>query len=81
MVEADTYCLIAAAFSSIVCLACFGSFWFFEERPGWEFAADASVFIFLALAMAGVAWSKDWMQRPSFNTGERRQFAWHRVAC
>lgn len=70
MVEADTYCLVGAAFSSIVCLACFGSYWFFEERPGWEFAADTSVFIILATSMGAVAWSKNWMSRPSYNTGE-----------
>lgn len=72
MVEADTYCLVAAAFSSVVCLVCFGSFWFFEERPGgWYFSADASVFLTLALAMGIVAWTKNWMQRPSYNTGRR----------
>ena len=70
MVEADLYCAIAAGFSSVVCLACFGAFWFFEEKPGWDFAADLSVFIILGVCMGAVAWSKDWMQRPSFNTGE-----------
>lgn len=72
MFEADTYCLVAAAFSSVVCLVSFALFWFFEERPGLELVADASVFLVLGLAMTAVAWSKNWMERASFNTGAQR---------
>ncbi|KAG8935418.1 hypothetical protein FRC01_000025 [Tulasnella sp. 417] len=68
MLEADIYCLVAALFSSAVCLAAFGLFWFFEEKPGLEIVAGTSVFLCIGLAMTGVAWAKVWMERPSFNT-------------
>lgn len=74
MLEADIYCLVAAAFSSAVCLAAFGLFWFFEEKPGLEIIAGTSVFLCIGLAMTGVAWAKVWMERPSFNTGELNFF-------
>lgn len=69
MFEADTYCLIGVLYSAVVCLLSMGLFWLFEERKGLEFLADASVFICIALAMTGIAWSKLRMERPTFNTG------------
>ncbi|KAG8971620.1 hypothetical protein FRB90_010436, partial [Tulasnella sp. 427] len=68
MIEADIYCLVAALFSSTVCLIAFGLFWFFEEKPGLEIVAGTSVFLCIGLAMTAVAWFKVWMERPSFNT-------------
>ncbi|KAG8906930.1 hypothetical protein FRB99_005704 [Tulasnella sp. 403] len=68
MFEADTYCLVAAVFSSVVCLTSMGLFWLFEDMKGMEFFADSSVFLCIGVAMSAVAWAKLWMERPSFNT-------------
>jgi hypothetical protein len=58
MQEADIYCMMAALFSGFVALASMDTFWFFEIQPGWEWLADLLTFIWIAVAMAIVAWVK-----------------------
>ncbi|KAG8970045.1 hypothetical protein FRC03_011844 [Tulasnella sp. 419] len=67
MLEADSYCLVAAVYSAVVSLTAMSLFWFFEQRPGLEWLADTCVFLCVGLGMTGVAWSKMWMSKASFN--------------
>lgn len=69
MFEADFYCLVAAMFSSFVCLGSMSMFWFFELKEGYEWVADLVTFIWIAAGMTVVAWTKLWMAKPSFSTG------------
>jgi len=44
------------------------TFWPFELSPGWEPIADVIVLTWLGGAFVFVAWSKQWMAKPSYNT-------------
>lgn len=79
MFEADLYCIVGAVFSSIVCLISMGLFWFFEQKPGLAVVANVSLFLCIGIAMSLVAWSKIWMERPSFNTGTASTFTPSRI--
>jgi NADH:ubiquinone oxidoreductase subunit 6 (subunit J) len=70
MIEADLFCLVGAVFASFASLVATESFWFFELQPGWEWLADALVLSWLALAMTVIAWSKLWVGKPTFGSGE-----------
>jgi hypothetical protein len=67
MVEADQYCLLGLIFASLVSIASMDSFWFFEVQPGYELLADIIVIVWVGLAMSAVAWTKQWMAKPTFN--------------
>lgn len=69
MFEADFYCLVAAMFSSFVCLGSMSMFWFFELKEGYEWVADLVTFVWIAAGMTFVAWAKVWMAKPSFSSG------------
>ncbi|CAE6428559.1 unnamed protein product [Rhizoctonia solani] len=68
MIEADMFCLVGAAFASIASLVATDSFWFFELQPGWEWLADLLVLAWVGLAMALIAWSKLWVNKPTFGS-------------
>ncbi|KDQ07157.1 hypothetical protein BOTBODRAFT_167215 [Botryobasidium botryosum FD-172 SS1] len=68
MFEADIFCLLSLAFTASVTLSAMLSFEYFQARPGWEWLADSLVFMFIAVSIALVAWSKLWMAKASFNT-------------
>lgn len=70
MIEADLFCLVGAAFASFASLVATQSFWFFELQPGWKWLADALVLSWLALAMMVIAWSKLWVGKPTFGSGQ-----------
>jgi NADH:ubiquinone oxidoreductase subunit 6 (subunit J) len=70
MIEADMFCLVGAVFASIASLVATDSFWFFELQPGWEWLADLLVLAWVGLAMAMIAWSKLWVNKPTFGSGE-----------
>ena len=56
------------AFSAFVCLGSMSFFRPLELSPGWEWLADVIVLSWIAAAMIFVAWSKVWMDKPSYNT-------------
>ncbi|CEL60767.1 hypothetical protein RSOLAG1IB_04006 [Rhizoctonia solani AG-1 IB] len=68
MIEADMFCLVGAVFASIASLVATDSFWFFELQPGWEWLADLLVLAWVGLAMAMIAWSKLWVNKPTFGS-------------
>ncbi|CAE6416781.1 unnamed protein product [Rhizoctonia solani] len=68
MIEADMFCLVGAAFASIASLVATDSFWFFELQPGWEWLADILVLAWVGLAIALIAWSKLWVNKPTFGS-------------
>ncbi|QRW08040.1 fusaric acid resistance-like protein [Ceratobasidium sp. AG-Ba] len=68
MIEADLFCLVGAAFASFASLVATQSFWFFELQPGWEWLADALVLSWLAVSMMLIAWSKLWVNKPTFGS-------------
>ena len=69
MIEADSYCFIALLYSAFICLSSMSMFWWLEVKPGWEWLADMLVLLWIGVSMSGVAWTKVWMNKPTFNTG------------
>ena len=70
MVEADRYCLMGLAFAAVVSLGSMNLYWWFEVRPGWEWLADVLAILWTGIGMSVVGWMKQWMAKPSFNTGK-----------
>ncbi|TFK44661.1 Fusaric acid resistance protein-like-domain-containing protein [Crucibulum laeve] len=68
MIEADLYCLFGLLYSSFVCLASMSMFWWLELKPGFEWLGDVVAILWIGVGMSGVAWMKQWMASPSFNT-------------
>lgn len=78
MFLASKYCIIlallAALFSlaSILTLQLFDHFFPEEGTLGFQ-AGDVTVLVlWIGSSMAGLAWLKQWVNNPSFNTGELR---------
>ena len=69
MIEADTFCLMGVLYATFVSLGSMSMYWFFEVQPGWEWLADSLVILWVGLGMSAMAWMKQWMGKPSFNTG------------
>lgn len=69
MFEADLYCLIGLAWASFISLGSMGMFWWIERQPGLAFLADIVVIVWIGIGMTVVAFMKQWMGKPSFNTG------------
>ncbi|EKM80929.1 hypothetical protein AGABI1DRAFT_56115 [Agaricus bisporus var. burnettii JB137-S8] len=68
MIEADLFCLMGIAYAVLVCGASMSMFWWFEQRPGWEFFGDMTAILWVGVSMSVVAWMKIWMASPTFNT-------------
>jgi hypothetical protein len=76
MILASKYCIILATLAAITCLgaiatlATFDRFFPDEGTLGFE-AGDLIVCVFwIGGSMGGLAWLKQWVNNPSFNTGE-----------
>jgi hypothetical protein len=76
MILASEYCIILATLAAITCLgaiatlATFDRFFPDEGTLGFE-AGDLIVCVFwIGGSMGGLAWLKQWVNNPSFNTGE-----------
>lgn len=61
MIEADLFCLFGVVYAWTVCLVSMSMFWFFEVRPGWEWAADVVAITWIAVSISILAWLKLWM--------------------
>ncbi|KAF4597849.1 hypothetical protein EYR38_006240 [Pleurotus pulmonarius] len=68
MFEADLFCSFGLLYSSFVCLASMGTFWWLELKPGWEWLGDVTVILWIGVSMSFVAWMKVYMGSPQFNT-------------
>ena len=70
MLEADLYCLLGLFWASFISLGSMGMFWWIERQPSLDFLADIVVILWIGVGMTVVAFMKQWMAKPSFNTGE-----------
>ncbi|KAH7099933.1 Fusaric acid resistance protein-like-domain-containing protein [Auriculariales sp. MPI-PUGE-AT-0066] len=68
LMEADVFCVAGLAFATFIALGSMSTFWPFELSPGWEPVADVIVLTWIATAFIFVAWAKNWLAKPSFNT-------------
>jgi len=75
MILASKYCLIlaslAAAFCSLSILTQYGFDKWTPTSDVWVFELGDLVVLFtwILIAMGGLAWLKQWVNNPSFNTG------------
>ena len=76
MILASKYCVILATLAALTCLgaiatlATFDRFFPDEDTLGFE-AGDLIVCVFwIGGSMGGLAWLKQWVNNPSFNTGK-----------
>lgn len=70
--EADLYCILGLAYATFVSLCSMAMFWWIDLNPGWEWLANASAISWIGFGMAALAWTKGWMNKPSFGTGLSR---------
>ena len=70
MFEADRYCLLGVLFAGFISLSSMSTYWSLEEYEGLDWLADALGILWIGVGMCALAWTKSWMGRPSFNTGE-----------
>ncbi|KZP34451.1 hypothetical protein FIBSPDRAFT_719555 [Athelia psychrophila] len=68
MVEADMYCFLGLAYASFISLSSMAMFWWIDLKPGFEWLADLFAILWIGFGMAGVTWTKSWMNKPSFGT-------------
>lgn len=68
MFEADVFCIMGIAFSTLV--ACGSSFssWIMDNRPSLGWLGDLIILSWIAIAMMLVSWAKVWINKASFNT-------------
>jgi hypothetical protein len=72
MIEADLFCTVGVLFAAFISLGAMSIFWPLELQPGWEWLADLQVLVWIGSGMVFLAWTKIWMDKPSYNTGELR---------
>lgn len=70
MFEADKYCLLGVLFAGFISLSSMSTYWSLEERDGLDWLADTLAILLIGIGICALAWTKSWMNRPSFNTGE-----------
>ena len=70
MFEADLYCLLGIVWASFISLGSMGMFWWLERYHNLNFLAEIIVIAFIGFGMTVVAFMKQWMAKPSFNTGD-----------
>ena len=70
MFEADLYCLLGIVWASFILLGSMGMFWWLERYHNLNFLAEIIVIAFIGFGMTVVAFMKQWMAKPSFNTGD-----------
>lgn len=46
------------------------TYWSLEEHEGLDWLADTLAILMIGIGICALAWTKSWMNRPSFNTGE-----------
>lgn len=68
MVEADGYCLLGLVYAAIISLASMSMFWWIDVKPGLQWLASLLAILWIGFGMAGVSWTKAWMDKPSFGT-------------
>lgn len=70
MFEADKYCLLGVLFAGFISLSSMSTYWSLEEYEGLDWLADTLALLLIGIGICALAWTKSWMKRPSFNTGE-----------
>lgn len=70
MFEADRYCLLGVLFAGFISLSSMSTYWSLEEHEGLDWLADTLALLLIGIGICALAWTKSWMNRPSFNTGE-----------
>ena len=70
MFEADRYCLLGVLFAGFISLSSMSTYWSLEEYEGLDWLADTLAILLIGIGICALAWTKSWMNRPSFNTGE-----------
>ena len=70
MFEADKYCLLGVLFAGFISLSSMSTYWSLEEYEGLDWLADILALLLIGIGICALAWTKSWMKRPSFNTGE-----------
>ncbi|KAF7981915.1 hypothetical protein HWV62_31521 [Athelia sp. TMB] len=68
MVEADLFCFLGLAYATFVSLCSMSMFWWIDLKPGLEWLAALFALLWIGFGMAGVTWTKAWMNKPSFGT-------------
>lgn len=69
MFEADLYCLLGVGWAAFISLGSMAMFSWLEKHEGLPFLADVIVILWIGIGMTVVAFMKQWMAKPSFNTG------------
>jgi hypothetical protein len=67
--EADLYCVLGLAYATFVSLSSMAMFWWIDLKPGLAWLADVLAILWIGVGIAGVTWTKIWMNSPSFGTG------------
>ena len=67
--EADLYCLLGVGWAAFISLGSMAMFSWLENHEGLPFLADVIVIFWIGIGMTVVAFMKQWMAKPSFNTG------------
>lgn len=78
MFEADGYCLLGVLFAGFISLSSMYTYWSLEEHEGLDWLADTLALLLIGIGISALAWTKSWMNRPSFNTGELSSLEAHR---
>ncbi|KAF9792510.1 Fusaric acid resistance protein-like-domain-containing protein, partial [Thelephora terrestris] len=68
MFEADKYCLLGVLFAGLISLSSMSTYWTLEEYEGLDWLADTLALLLIGIGICALAWTKSWMNRPSFNT-------------
>jgi hypothetical protein len=76
MILASKYCMILASLAAFFCglsiltQAAFDTYIPSTDVWVFEFGDMVVLFVWVLLAMGGLAWLKQWVNNPSFNTGQ-----------
>ncbi|PVF97453.1 hypothetical protein CPB86DRAFT_706963 [Serendipita vermifera] len=68
MFEADIFCIIGVIFASFVTCGSIFANWLLNTHLGVELLGDIFIFVWVAMAMMVVCWTKVWINKASFNT-------------
>ena len=63
------FCFLGLAYATFVSLCSMSMFWWIDLKPGLEWLAALFALLWIGFGMAGVTWTKAWMNKPSFGTG------------
>lgn len=63
------FCFLGLAYATFVSLCSMSMFWWIDLKPGLAWLADLFALLWIGFGMAGITWTKAWMNKPSFGTG------------